>query len=256
MSEFRDEQQDRRRLRRGPIIAVLSVAVLALLALSGALGAKLLFPDKEEPPVAEETTSSAPPSNKPLFREDLKVTVGEGGSATSEHDPSVPVGYEPTCKGAVEAATNYLVALDYTKAFSGEVSQEDYVALTREITTGDHQEEAVQSTQEMFDQVGDAQSPRGSVRPDWGGFTVTECSEGESATVEIVHAYDYAGTGDFYYATSSTTLAWEDDDWKIAGTARGEAPTTLPEEPVTEPDDEVSTLVGTHTQWENYEDAG
>ena len=53
----------------------------------------------------------------------------------------------------------------------------------------------------------------------------------------------------------STNLKWVDGDWKISGTGQAEAPTTLPQEPVTEPDDEVSTLVGTHTQWENYEDA-
>ena len=255
MSELRDEQQDRHRLRRGPVIAVLSVAVLVLLTLSGVLGAQLLFSDDEEPPAGGATTSSAPPSSQPVIRDDLKVTVGEGGSAASEHDPSVPVGYEPTCKGAVEAATNYLVGLDYTKVTSGELSQEEYVALTEELTTGEYQESSVQSTREMLEEFGDAESPRGSIRPDWGGFTVAECTEEESATVQIVHAYDYWGEGEFYYATSSTTLAWADGDWKISGTGQAEAPTTLPEEPVTEPDDEVSTLVGTHTQWENYEDA-
>jgi hypothetical protein len=256
MSDLRDEQQDRRRLRKGPVIAVLSVAVVVLLALSGVLGAQLLFADDEEPAAGGETTSSAPPSSKPVIREDLKVSVGEGGSATSEHDPSVPVGYEPTCKGAVEAATNYLVGLDYTKATSGEMSQDDYIALTRELTTGDHQTSAIETAQDAFEQMGDVDSPRGSIRPDWGGFTLAECTEGESASVQIVYAYDYWGEGEFYYSATTTNLTWADGDWKINGTGKAEAPTTLPEEPVTEPDDEVSTLVGTHTQWENYEDAG
>ena len=255
MSELRDEQQDRHRLRRGPVIAVLSVAVLVLLALSGVLGAQLLFSDDEEPPAGGATTSSAPPSSQPVIRDDLKVTVGEGGSAASEHDPSVPVGYEPTCKGAVEAATNYLVGLDYTKATSGELSQGEYIALTRELTTGDHQASAIETTQSAFDQAGDVESPRGSIRPDWGGFTLAECTEGGSASVQIVYAYDYWGEGEFYYAATTTNLKWVDGDWKISGTGQAEAPTTLPQEPVTEPDDEVSTLVGTHTQWENYEDA-
>lgn len=255
MSELRDERKDRHRLRRGPVIAVLSVAVVVLLAVSGVLGAKLLFSDDEEPPTGGATTSSEPPSSQPVIREDLNVTVGEGGSKTSGNDSSVPVGYEPTCKGAVEAATNYLVGLDYTKVTSGELSQEEYLALTKELSTGDHQAEAVETARSAFEQAGDVESPRGSIRPDWGGFTLAECTEGESATVQIVHAYDYWGEGEFYYATSSTTLAWADGDWKISGTGQAEAPTTLPEEPVTEPDDEVSTLVGTHTQWENYEDA-
>lgn len=258
MAAPQDNDQSRRRLRSGPVIAVLSVMVVVLLCLVGLLAARAFFPSGDEPTEGETTTSSAPPtaSSKPLVREDLKVTVGEGGSGTSQSDPSVPIGYEPTCKGAVEAATNYLVGLDYTKATSGELSQDAYLALTKELTTGDYQTSAVQSTEDMFDQIGDRKSPRGSIRPDWGGFTVIECSEGKSATVHIVHAYDYSGTGQFYYATSSTSLTWADDDWKISGTDQAEAPTPLPEDPVTEPDDEVSTLVGTHTQWENYEDAG
>lgn len=256
MSELRDEQRERRRLRPGPIIAVLAVLVLVLLGVVGVLGANALFGGNDgPPPEGQQTSSSAPTSQKPVVRQDLHVVVGEGGSTTSDIDASVPVGYEPTCKGAVQAATNYLIGLDYTKATSGELSQDEYVALTKELTTGDHQEAAVTTTQEFFDEVGDTTSPRGSIRPDWGGFAVKECTEGQSATVQIVHAYDYWGEGEYYYDASSTSLTWADGDWKISGTGQAEAPTPLPEEPVTEPDDEVLTLVGTHTQWENYEPA-
>lgn len=255
MSDLRDEQQDRRGIRRGPVIAVLSVAVAVLLALSGVLGAQLLFSDDEEPPAGGATTSSAPPSSQPVIRDDLKVTVGEGGSATSENDPSVPIGYEPTCKGAVEAATNYLIGLNELRPNGGELTQEDYLALVKDRTTGEYQSEAVDSTEAFFERVGDTEGPVPVIHPEWGGFTVAECSEGESATINIVSASDYTGTGEFYYAATSTQLTWADDDWKVSGIGEAEAPTTLPEEPVTAPDDEVSTLVGTHTQWENYEDA-
>lgn len=257
MSERRDEQQDRRKVRTGPLIAVLAVMVVTLLAVVGMMAGRLFFGDNEDPTTqpTETASSTPPPSTKPVVREDLHVVVGEGGSAVSEFDPTVPVGYEPTCKGAVEAATNYLIALDYTKATSRDVSPDKFVELTRELTTGDYQSSAVASTEEMLNQFGEAESPRGSVRPDWGGFTLVECTEGKSATVTIVSAADYAGTGDFYYASLSTSLTWVDNDWKISDTAPGESPTTLPPDPATTPDKQVLTLIGTHTQWENYEDA-
>lgn len=256
MSELRDEQRERRRLRPGPIIAVLAVLVLVLLGVVGVLGANALFGgDDEPPPEGQQTSSSAPASQKPVVREDLNVVAGEGGSTASEIDPSLPVGYEPTCKGAVQAATNYLIGLDYTKVTSGEMSKEDYFALVKDRTTGDYQSTRVEGTREFFDRVGDAEAPRASILPDWGGFTLIECEEGASAKVGIVYAVDNYGSGEYYYASYSTSLKWVEGDWKMSGDGSVESPTALPEEPVTEPDDEVSTLVGTHTQWENYEPA-
>lgn len=254
MSERREERKDRRR-SRGPLIGVLVVTIIALLGVIGLLSARALFGDEGNPP--EEPTASATPTpsaSKPLVREDLNVAVGEGGSDVSEFDPSVPIGYEPTCKGAVEAATNYLVALNYTKVSSGELTPEDYVALTHSLTTGDHQAEATAGAEESMDAITKMDSPLGTIRPDWGGFTLVECSEGKSASVEIVYAADYAGSGELYYESYVTDLTWADGDWKISGGRPGESPTPLPQEPRTEPDEEVYTLIGTHTQWENYVD--
>ena len=257
MSAPQDTDQNRRRLRSGPVIAVLAVMVVVLLCVVGLLAARAFFPGGDEPAEGEATTSSAPPTapSKPLVREDLKVTVGEGGTGTSQYDPSVPIGYEPTCKGAVEAATNYLIGLDQLRPSGGALSQEDYLALLQDRTTGDYQAEVLSSTKAFYERVGDVKGPTPVTHPDWGGFTLIECTEGKSATVNIVSASDYTGTGEFYYTATSTELTWADGDWKVSGAGEADSPTPLPEDPVTEPDDEVSTLVGTHTQWENYEDA-
>ena len=103
MAAPQDTDQKRRRLRPGPVIAVLAVMVVVLLCVVGLLAARAFFSSGDEPDEGKETTSSAPPtaSDKPLVREDLKVTVGEGGSGKSQNDPSVPINTSTPIDGQV-----------------------------------------------------------------------------------------------------------------------------------------------------------
>lgn len=257
----------RRPFPKGPLIAVAVVAVVTLLALLGVLGARAIWAEDPEPdpavsdPTPPAVSDPAPDDEKdePFIRDELKVTAGEGGSGKSKTDPGMPVGYEPTCKGAVEAATNYLVGMDITRVTAGEISREDYLSMVKDRTAGSYRQKAIESTERYFNALDQADSdqeiPAIDVRPEWGGFHVYECTEGETATIEIISASDFT-PGQYSYVATSTELEWIDGDWKeVGGGTEVQSPTTFPEEPVSEPDATVLRDIGFQTQWENYVNA-
>lgn len=252
-------QQKRRPFPKGPLIAVAVVAAITLLALLGVLGARAIWAENPEPDPDPTVSDPAPEDEKddPLVREELKVAAGEGGAGQSKTDPAMPVGYEPTCKGAVEAATNYLVGMDFTRVTAGEISADDYLAMTKDRTAGPFRDEAVTGDRTMIERVKESgeEVPRTEIRPEWGGFHVAECTEGQTATIEIIYASAYT-PGEYTYGDSAMKLEWVDDDWKQVGfETEIQSPATYPEDPVSEPDADVLREVGFQTQWENYVNA-
>lgn len=251
-------QPSKRRIGKGPIIAMAAVMALVLVGLGGLLAGRFFFGGGGDNPQGGETTSSEPTASEttqPFIRQELHVTAGEGGSDVSEFDPSMPIGYEPTCKGAVEAATNYLSGLDPSKVFAGEISQEDFIAMTVDRSTGAEAESAEQDLEAMFEQFGDTAAPLADYRPEWGGFSVNKCDEGKSAEIYIVSAASFTGPDGFIYSADTVEVEWVDGDWKRSGGNTGDAPASLPTDAVSEPDEQVLTQLGTHSQWENYENA-
>ncbi|MGP5099061.1 hypothetical protein ACTXPC_15530 [Brachybacterium alimentarium] len=253
-------QPSKRRIGKGPIIAMAAVMVLVLVGLAGLLAGRVFFGGDEGEAGEEggESTTGEPTASEttqPAIRQELHVTAGEGGSGTSEFDPSLPIGYEPTCKGAVEAATNYLSGLDPSKVLAGEVSQEDFIAMTVDRSTEDEAEGAEEELDAMFEQFGDTTAPLADYHPEWGGFSVNQCAEKESAEIFIVSAASFTGPDGYIYTAHTVELEWTDGDWKRSGGGTGDAPATLPSDAVSEPDEQVLTQLGTHSQWENYENA-
>lgn len=245
--------QRNRRIFIGPMIAFLVVALIAALLVIGMLIGRMTGGGSEQTPTAAPTPSSTT-TQQPVFRQDLKIATGEGGSKTSPHDPSLPVGYEPTCKGAASAATNYFVADDPTRVSAGKLTKEQYLGMLSDIQTPELDAESSSNASQTVDMMVQAQAPQSVIRPEWGGFSVLECEEGTSATIAIIYASSYDGQN-YLYGAIGYEMVWQDGDWKIAGTTDVEAPMPLPKAQVTEPDPQVVKLVGTQSQWENYTNA-
>ena len=251
-------QPSKRRIGKGPIIAMAAVMALVLVGLGGLLAGRFFFGGGGDNPQGGETTSSEPTASEttqPFIRQELHVTAGEGGSDVSEFDPSMPIGYEPTCKGAVEAATNYVSGFDPSKVLAGEVSQDNFISMMEDRHTGAAAEGLPESLEDTFDQIGDVAAPLADYHPEWGGFSVNKCTEGESAEILIVSAATFTDSNGYLYSAVAVQLEWIDGDWKYAGGSSTEAPAALPDDAVSEPDEQVVTQLGTHSQWEYYENA-
>ena len=245
-------QSNRQKIFIGPVIAFLVVALIAALLVIGLLIGRAMGSGGQQTPTVSPSTSAS--TQRPAFTQDLKIATGEGGSTTSPHDPSLPVGYEPTCKGAASAATNYFIADDPTRVSAGKLTKEQYLEMLSDIQTPELDQKNAAKASEMVDAMVQAQAPQSVIRPEWGGFSVLECEEGKSATIGIIYAGSFDGQN-YLYGTIGYELVWQDDDWKIAGTTDVEAPMPLPKAQVTEPDPQVVKLVGTQSQWENYTNA-
>lgn len=247
-------QSNRQKIFIGPVIAFLVVALIAALLVIGLLIGRAMGSGGQQTPTASASSSPSASTQRPTFTQDLKIATGEGGSKTSPHDPSLPIGYEPTCKGAASAATNYLIANDPTRVSSGQLTKEDFLAMVSSIKTPEADAETSSNAAQTVDAMVQAQAPQSVIRPEWGGFSALECEEGKSATIGIIYATSFDGQN-YLYGTIGYEMVWQDEDWKIAGTTEVEAPMPLPKAQVTEPDPQVVKLVGTQSQWENYTNA-
>jgi len=182
-------------------------------------------------------------------REDLEVAVGEGGS--SKAPDGTPIGYEGTCTGAVQAATNYSIGLNGSRATGGEVSREDYTALLEYGTRGEYTSTKSDAVDAYFEVAEADPSLITEERPDWGGFSVVACEPEQSAEIWIVSAGGNDSAG-YLYGQVGWQLEWIDGDWRVTGTTESSAPVGLPEEPVTAPDPKVVEGLALHSNWEAY----
>lgn len=234
------------------LIAIGAFAIVVLLLAVGVLTWQLT--SSRDQGTAGATTSSAPSTTQPFIRDDLKVSAGEGGSSVSPIDGVTPIGYQPTCKGAVEAATNYVVALDASRPRDDaqNLSDDQFLQLLEDRTSGDGGKEMVDATRAAFTANPDARGPAAKQLPQLGGFSVNKCEPGKSAEIYIVYATTLDDATYSYYPVS-VSLAWVDDDWKMTALGTFTPPTELPTNHAGE-DPGVREDLGLQSQWENYQD--
>ncbi|MBV7411442.1 hypothetical protein KRX56_01630 [Dermabacteraceae bacterium TAE3-ERU27] len=237
---------------KNPQLLVISVLLAAIVGLLAVLVLMLSAGSSQQAP---ESSGSVAPSSA-AGAEDLsalKVTPGQGGSRVSEFDGVTQVGYQPTCKGAVEAATNYLSDLDPSRMTSGRVSLEQFQKLYEERTRGKILEfaEKLPRFKAMF--------PNGTAlviyHPEWGGFKVNSCIPGKSASIAIYFAKGEDAKGIFYYFPLIRHLVWENGDWRLSGvdSVSGFEITNEPNG-VKEKDERVYQEVVQNDGWTHYQD--
>lgn len=153
---------------------------------------------------------------------EYQIEAGSGGSATAEADGETPVGYDSSCAGAVQAATNYLTWV-IEPAVQWRVDEQTYDALVDEVNGNldggiGPISEMKQRVKEngFFEPGGEEDHFRSTPHPEWGAFRVVECTDSSLATVEIMHGGTFNHTPDKAVFVSNTIyLAWHDGDWRL-----------------------------------------
>ncbi|MHA7174851.1 hypothetical protein ACX80B_17485 [Arthrobacter monumenti] len=222
------------------IIGGAVVLVLALIAV--VVGSNIpssFIPSKDtEPSPASETATG--------------IAAGAGGAEVGA-DGVTMIGYEPTCDGAVKAATNYLKALESVHV----VSDEEYKALLDQIVLpGSYKEARLdQLTKVDPESVGDEASKRfledykEVVHPKWGGAYKVKSCEPEAAAVVGVFPCTYTAPfvvegqkapASIDCQSRQVSLQWSDGDWKVADISTSDDPAsriiitdsgTIPQDP-------------------------
>lgn len=212
-----DEQKKSGRRRR-PWAWLVGVVVLVGVAVAIWAATRPIASDPDP-----EATPSAQPSDP--VAGSYRVAAGEGGTATAG-DGRTPVGYEPTCEGAVHAATNYLVAVDEALV-TERTSAQEFAALLDELGAGldggaadsplgDLKTQHATIREES--QTYDVPMFTGTSHPEWGGFLVRSCNESSQAVVDIITYWDEAGAppGAGGYRVTLTWFGSEgDEDWRL-----------------------------------------
>lgn len=248
------------------LLAFLVVLVLVLTVVIGGLlfdryrsggGADAPASTSESSPSESSTlgssTSEPPPTDD---GKDVEVTAGEGGSDVSPIDGKTKIGYEPTCTGAVQAATNYLTDLDVGRVHSGGLTVDVYFKLIADRAIGNFKEQNTsKGNHEFLEELEGFEGGEAIIKPEWGGFVINACEPGKSAEIYLAYAQGTDGEN-YHYFSQANRMEWVDDDWKIASYGSDvEIPVELPGM-VTEPDPHVLTQLGNRTQWQTYENAG
>lgn len=258
-----DEQKKSGRRRR-PWVWLVGVVVLVGVAVAVWAATRPTAPDPDPEP-----TPSAQPSGP--VAGSYRVAAGEGGTGTAV-DGRTPVGYEPTCEGAVHAATNYLVAVDEALV-TERTSAEDFAALLDELGAGLDggaadspmgDLKAQHATIREESQTYDVPMFTGTSHPEWGGFLVRSCNEGSQAVVDIVRVWEEPQYPPFSTAYR-VTLTWfgregDDEDWRLVEFRQletDEAPASLGESEATPvpADERRAWLMDAGPGWTEYTNA-
>lgn len=224
-------------MRRGTVLVVAAVVAVLLLVGGVALGMVLGGDDPETPaspgPTQQPAPTQAPPESSDDEAGDLGVAAGEGGTALAP-DGVTPVGFEPTCAGAVQAAAVYDVALQNNTTAEG-VGTEDAVA--------PEPREGLAETLDMI-LIGNDPSHENTrkrafpnaIAPGYetdnaqGGYLVVDCQPREEAVISLFGCFkmvgplpdELAAQGTSGCGTSTYTLVWS-TDWKVAASTSGAA---------------------------------
>lgn len=219
-----DKQANENRSQRSPLVwlavglAVVLVVVVIVAATFWNRGTK----DDDQSSVGDSVTNNS--------AGDLKITAGMGGTKMGP-DGKTPLGYQKTCKGAAEAATNYAKLLEDSSLNLGEDTDKtiDEVVVDHDLA----QERKSAVKMDALDQgVSDDQLKTLSkevyeeFHPEWSGkFLVRDCTPGDHAKVSVT-GISVSGNpgGDVtrLYGTSTYSLVWTDNDWKISKDETGQ----------------------------------
>lgn len=219
------------RLRRKRGLLYGSVAVVVVVLIIAALVAVDFATrgSRESTPVASSDGLGPGPAG---------ISIGSGGTATGA-DGQTPIGYTPTCDGAVQAATNYLQGLwsSSTSVKDGKdkaiTSIDGQIGLARQVMLpGVEQSAAVRSLEAAkgLIQSGDRQFDASlgitvQARPGWGGsYKVLSCTPGQAAQIGILYCKSTTTEQPGSVPTISCLpvaprLLWANGDWKIVETA-------------------------------------
>lgn len=238
-----NEKPRRRMLVVLGVVVVVAVAVIAALVW----------------PRGDDGQEDAAPSVQP--GEDLEVVAGSGGGELAP-DGQTPVGYEPTCQGAVQAATNYATLLsqadldlpDGTEETVRSVLLDDSAAdesmrvMKNEVIANSLSSEEIKQMPDMYDS---------RFHPEWSGkYHVAECVEGETATVGVSGVLTTQLPSDeanSEYTGRVFELVWADDDWKIQNEVTAEDDGASIIAPALAETPEMTTGETTRVQWKDGE---
>lgn len=170
---------------------------------------------------------------------DLQVVPGLGGSKVAA-DGRTAVGYQPTCKGAVEAATNYARLLNTHSLNLPKGTDTTIRAIMLDSGKAD---EKIATT--SFESIRQAASPeelkqynkvmQETVHPEWSGkYLVRACEPKKEAHVSVTGVSEgHSGSGKktYGYATSTYVLQWVDGDWKVKADKTGDDSPNAPQVP-------------------------
>ncbi len=170
---------------------------------------------------------------------DLQVVPGLGGSEVAA-DGRTPVGYQPTCKGAVEAATNYARLLN---THSLNLPKGTDATIRAVMLDSEKADEKIAAT--SFESIRQAASPaelkqyqkimQETVHPEWSGkYLVRACEPEKEAHVSVTGVSEgHSGSGKktYGYATSTYVLQWVDGDWKVKEDKTGDDAPGAPQVP-------------------------
>lgn len=198
--------------------AVIGVVVVALVLVLG-LVAWLVRGASDDEASSESSVSAANDASS-----DLGVVAGAGGSRVGPDDVT-GLGYEDTCKGAVEAAASYAKVLSTRDLHAG-----DNVAKTVEQITAngsfakerkDYTSMAVLRQGMSKEELKSIKESRDTFHPNWSGkYLVRDCTPGKSATISItgvletVNTVEKQTTTHNEYITATYELVWQENDWK------------------------------------------
>jgi hypothetical protein len=217
-----------------PVVAVLVLAGIG----AAAAWTGWLSGGRDDPGASQ---SPSPTAASPHPSGGYAVAAGDGGTALAA-DGVTPVGYDPSCQGAVQAATNY-----NTLVVEGRITErwttESFQAVLDQIVGfgGDDpyglRAQFVGEREELRSLVGDmtgtpASPALGFAHPERGGYLVRSCSAEGQAVIDIVLYWDEPPGGLMTTFTTMTepdgrevstigpgvyrvSVAWFNGDWRL-----------------------------------------
>ncbi|QOW64893.1 hypothetical protein IDM48_11400 (plasmid) [Rothia amarae] len=157
---------------------------------------------------------------------DLGVVAGAGGSRVAD-DGVTGLGYENTCKGAVEAATSYAKvlstrSLDLPQGTDKTIDEitvdSDYAKARKDYTSMQEVRQSV-SSKELKELTGKNSE---TFHPNWSGkYLVRDCQPEQNAKISVAgvsHIQDSTGwtaPDSYSYYAVTYDMVWVDNDWKI-----------------------------------------
>lgn len=199
----------------------LGVVVVLALVVGGVFWLASVGRDDTDEAEPENTTSADPGDGGGSGPNGYEIEAGTGGTAKAKADGQTPTGYDWHCPAAVQAATNY-----YTHALSGaqrfEMSKAEWDSLIDEINggldggLGPMKDLKSKESDEDFAPDGSQDDLKPEVHPEQGLFQVVECNDGAEATVDVVTALTYPGSGkNAVYSGARLYLSWSENDWRL-----------------------------------------
>lgn len=165
--------------------------------------------------IREQGASSADMSRAGLLPKG-PVVAGEGGTRTAS--PDIQVGFARTADGAVAAATSHLMLLNSTMSLDSRNDTAILDATVSAQTRNAHQQDMVQ-----FRSMTAPFASAISVDPKSGAYELTRYNE-TSAEVRIwcplliTPREGVDGLGSTSWTTTTVSLIWQDNDWKLSAT--------------------------------------